>query len=166
MITTNKEIVDRIKEARLFRGMTQQNLADALGKTSAAISDLERGKVQVSAIDLLKLAAVLNKPIEYFYGEEIGDKEIEDFVAVIRRQPQNIKKESMETTRLLLQMQSLNDVFDRNPDNQPTFEEVKDTFIAFITFSKKINDMTTQINTIRDQIMPMLKEYGININPG
>ena len=62
----NEIIVKRIKAARMERGLTQQNLADQLGRTAAALSDLERGKVQVTASDLLKLARYLNKPIEYF----------------------------------------------------------------------------------------------------
>jgi len=86
-MTTNQEIVARIKEARRQRNMTQQQLAALLGKTAAAVSDMERGKVQVSASDLSILANTLNKPIEFFYGEEIGDSDIQDLVAVMRKLP-------------------------------------------------------------------------------
>ena len=75
----NDLIVKRIKEARLERGLTQQNLAKHLGRSTASISELERGKVQVTASDLFLIAQLLNKPIEYFYGEEFSDKDIQEY---------------------------------------------------------------------------------------
>jgi transcriptional regulator with XRE-family HTH domain len=55
----NETIIKQIKAARMERGLTQQDLADQLGRTAAAISDLERGKVQVTASDLYKLSRYL-----------------------------------------------------------------------------------------------------------
>lgn len=40
----NEIIVKRIKEARLERGYTQHDLAEHLGRSTAAISELEREK--------------------------------------------------------------------------------------------------------------------------
>ncbi len=66
LIPMNDLIVKRIKEARIERRFTQQDIAKHLGRSTAAISELERGKVQVSASDLYQIAQLLNKPIEYF----------------------------------------------------------------------------------------------------
>ena len=66
----NEIIVKRIKEARLERRLTQHNLAEHLGRSTAAISELERGKVQVTASDLYQISQMLNKPIEFFYNED------------------------------------------------------------------------------------------------
>ena len=55
----NNIIVKRIRDVRKERGLTQQDLANILDKTAAAISDLERGKVQVNASDLYKIATLL-----------------------------------------------------------------------------------------------------------
>lgn len=76
----NEEIVKRIKKVRTDKGLTQQDLANHLGKTAAAISDLERGKVQVSAADLFKISTLLEKPIQYFYGETLLREEDEEFL--------------------------------------------------------------------------------------
>lgn len=84
MAFRNLDIVKRIKAARMHAGLTQKELATNLGRTSAAISDLERGKVQVSAIDLFKLSRLLKKPIEYFYGEDLGDDFTQELIAGIR----------------------------------------------------------------------------------
>jgi transcriptional regulator with XRE-family HTH domain len=64
--------------------MTQKDLGDFLGKTSAAISEIERAKVQINPVDLYKLSMLLNKPVAYFYGESFGDEEFDDLKANIR----------------------------------------------------------------------------------
>ncbi len=162
-MTTNQEIVARIKEARRQRNMTQQQLAALLGKTAAAVSDMERGKVQVSASDLSILANTLNKPIEFFYGEEIGDSDIQDLVAVMRKQPHEARQQSIETTKMLLRLQSMGDTLTRDPENQPSFEEIRDFITDFMTYSKQINDLTAQMNKIRDELFQALKDQGIDI---
>ena len=47
-----KYIRDHIRLAREERQMSQNDLAKAIGKTNVTISDIERGKVGVSSIDL------------------------------------------------------------------------------------------------------------------
>src|ERR1051325_3476892 len=137
----NDLIVKRIKDARIERGKTQKDLADYLEKTSAAISDLERGKVQVSASDLYKIAQQLNKPIEYFYGEDFGDKETEDMLAVMRKQPKGTRSEAMEVTNLLLKMQSFEEEF-RNfpPDQVFPVERAVEFYNFMVPFVAAINE--------------------------
>ena len=89
----NEKIAKRIREARKERGLTQQDLANQLGRTAAAISDLERGKVQVNATDLYQISQFLNRPIEYFYGEDYLGSDVQDLIAIIRKMPKDIRKE-------------------------------------------------------------------------
>ena len=63
----NKYIRERIKQARLEAGETQEDLAKKMEKTRVAISDLERGRVSVNSSDLGFIAAYYDKPISYFY---------------------------------------------------------------------------------------------------
>jgi len=63
----NKYIRERIKQARLDAGETQEDLAKKMEKTRVAISDLERGRVSVNSSDLGFIAAYYDKPISYFY---------------------------------------------------------------------------------------------------
>lgn len=63
----NTYIRERIKQARLDAGQTQEDLAKKMEKTRVAISDLERGRVSVNASDLGFIAAYYDKPISYFY---------------------------------------------------------------------------------------------------
>jgi transcriptional regulator with XRE-family HTH domain len=160
----NDLIVKRIKDARIERGLTQKDLADYLEKTSAAISDLERGKVQVTASDLYKLSQLLNKPIEYFYGEEFGNPEIEDMLAVMRKQPKGTRSEAMEITTLLMQMQSFEDEFRNWPqDKEYPVEKALEFYNFMVPFVAAINDMATKINTMKELYDNEFKARGIDI---
>ncbi|WP_182185508.1 helix-turn-helix domain-containing protein [Pectinatus frisingensis] len=64
----------RIKEGRLFRNLSQENLADELGVTKQAISQYENGVVTPKSEIIYKLADVLEFPLNYFskgYSEKI-----------------------------------------------------------------------------------------------
>jgi transcriptional regulator with XRE-family HTH domain len=63
----NKYIRVKIKEARQEANETQEDLAFSLEKTRVAVSDLERGRVNVNAADLAIIAAHYGKPISYFF---------------------------------------------------------------------------------------------------
>jgi transcriptional regulator with XRE-family HTH domain len=160
----NEIIVKRIKEARLERSLTQHDLAEYLGRSTAAISELERGKVQATAHDLYLIAQLLNKPIEYFYGEEYGEPEIHDLIAVLRKQPAEVRTQSIETTKLILQMQQIGDIIREEPEKDLSIEELQSFLGAFITFSKQINDLTIKMNDIRDKLIQELKAQGIDLS--
>ena len=59
-------IREHIVRAREQAGMTQEELGKAIGKTNVSISDIERGRVGVSAIDLINIARTLNQPLNHF----------------------------------------------------------------------------------------------------
>ena len=154
----NNLIVNRIKAARSERGLTQKDLAEHLKKTQASISDLEKGKVQVSASDLYDIAQLLNKPIEYFYGEEIGDVEIQDIVAVMRKLPPQNRKSSLAITNMILQMQSKVEEVEKYPkDKEVPIEEVQEFYNLFAPFAIAINEMSKKINEMKDKFDEELK---------
>ena len=58
---------ERIREARQEWGMSQQELADKVGRSRPAISQMETGKMEPDASTLYSLAIVLRKPLIYFF---------------------------------------------------------------------------------------------------
>ena len=72
----NNIIAERILKARICENVTQREIGLALGRTSASISDIERGKTKVKASDLLIIAERLDRGINYFYGG-MGEYKIE-----------------------------------------------------------------------------------------
>jgi len=57
----------RIREAR--GDLTQKELADRIHKKQESISDLERGRTEVGAFDLVGIAVNLGKKITFFYED-------------------------------------------------------------------------------------------------
>jgi len=158
----NQKIAERTKQTRKERSFTQAELAELLNRTASNISDIERSRVQVSAVDLYLIAQFLNKPIEYFYGEEYRENDIQDLVAVIRKQPPEARKDSIQTTKLLLSMQQLGDKLQGN-DKKPSIEEIQEFLTSFISFSDKLNEMSREANKVRNMVVNALKEQGIDI---
>jgi transcriptional regulator with XRE-family HTH domain len=62
-----KFLRERIKTARKGYHMTQAVLGKAINKSGVVISDMERGRTEVNAADLMRIAHVLEKPIKYFF---------------------------------------------------------------------------------------------------
>lgn len=61
-----KNIIERLKTARLDVGIKQEDLASKLKKPQSYISKIERGERRVDAAELKELAKILKKDINYF----------------------------------------------------------------------------------------------------
>nr|PZN43745.1 MAG: hypothetical protein DIU70_03370 [Bacillota bacterium] len=66
----------RIREARIQRGLSQQELAEAIGFSRPAVNSWEHGRSEPSFETLQKIATVLGKPLTWFLGSEEGDKDL------------------------------------------------------------------------------------------
>ena len=57
----------RMRQRRTLLGMTQTDLADALGMSFQQVQKYERGTNRIGSSRLFKLSQVLDVPIEYFF---------------------------------------------------------------------------------------------------
>lgn len=64
-----RDIGKRIQKAREESGMSQEELASALGITQSALSNYELGKRRLYLANLEQLANVLGRPLSYFMEE-------------------------------------------------------------------------------------------------
>jgi transcriptional regulator with XRE-family HTH domain len=64
---------DRIRAARLERGMTQSQIAKAAGVTFQQIQKYERGANRVSASMLVRIAKVLDRSLVSLFPDEAAD---------------------------------------------------------------------------------------------
>jgi transcriptional regulator with XRE-family HTH domain len=62
-----------LREWRKFRGMTQQELADALETSKSVISDMERGELQLSPKWLRRIAPILKTQPGYILDHDPAD---------------------------------------------------------------------------------------------
>lgn len=67
-----------IRKARIEAKMSQAELADKAYFRQAAISQIEAGKRDVSALEVVNLSYALNKPITYFFPFHLFDIKFED----------------------------------------------------------------------------------------
>lgn len=161
MALTEATIGKKIREAREQLGMTQKDLATHLKRTSAAISDLERGKVQVTAVHLHKLANVLKKPLEYFYDEDFGGKDMEDLIALMRRANPESRANSINTLRIILKMETVTQALQTTSDRQEqwkllaefmqTFQELSGQLQKFSSLGQQMQGAFSQILTPENQ---------------
>lgn len=59
----------RLKEAREYVGITQEDAASHLKVRRSAISEMEAGKRGVGALEMKSLAALYERPTSWFTGE-------------------------------------------------------------------------------------------------
>lgn len=66
----------RLKEAREYVGLLQEDVASALGIPRASVSALESGKRRVTGLELRRLGRIYRKPVGWLLGDE--DTELSD----------------------------------------------------------------------------------------
>lgn len=159
----NEQIVNKIKKARVDRGFTQQDIGKLLGKSAASISELERGNVQVNAADLYRIAKYLNKPIEYFFSENDSENEIQDLMAILRKQSPEAMKQSIMVISLIIQMQEVSDKLNENPDEDPSIDDIRKFLDAFIKYQEYLNILKIGLDEIKKKLLDELKEQGIEL---
>ena len=63
-----KQFLDRLRAARLAAGLTQAQVASALGKPQSFVSKCENGERRVDAIEFADLAALYSASMEALAG--------------------------------------------------------------------------------------------------
>lgn len=69
-----KELGQRIRQLRQTKGKSQGAMGQYMGRTHAAISDIELGKTNLTVQDLSKIAAFLGIPIEEILKQPVQEQ--------------------------------------------------------------------------------------------
>jgi transcriptional regulator with XRE-family HTH domain len=67
MMNLKQHIGLRVKSARREKGLTQEDLADRIGKAVATLSNIERGEALTGLETLSLIAQATGKPIVFFF---------------------------------------------------------------------------------------------------
>jgi len=71
MLGTEKtEVGQKVRELRKAAGMTQQELATAIGVKQSDLSRMENGEYRVSLSSLVKILQTLDMSVSEFFGEK------------------------------------------------------------------------------------------------
>jgi transcriptional regulator with XRE-family HTH domain len=63
----DRYVGDRIKEARLSAGISQQELGDRMGVSYQQVQKYERGINRINGARIGRLVTALNRPLTYFF---------------------------------------------------------------------------------------------------
>lgn len=86
----------RLKEAREYLELSQDEVARALSVPRTAISLIETGQRRVDAIELKKLAEIYQRPIGYFTGAEGSTVAIPETVRHLARTAAKLSDQDRE----------------------------------------------------------------------
>lgn len=80
-----RQLATRLKEAREYLELSQDEVARALGVPRSAISLIETGQRKVDAVELRKMAELYQLPIAHFTGEAISTPPMQETVQHLAR---------------------------------------------------------------------------------
>jgi transcriptional regulator with XRE-family HTH domain len=80
-----KELGTRLRAAREYVGLSQDEVAKYLAIPRTALSHIETGQRRIDALELKKLARLYKRPVGYFTGEEKVEEELPADVAHLAR---------------------------------------------------------------------------------
>lgn len=61
-----QKFIKLLRKARAESGLTQKQVADKLNKPQSFVSKSEFGERRVDFVELVKIAKILGKPLDYF----------------------------------------------------------------------------------------------------
>lgn len=86
----------RLREAREYLNLSQEEVAKRVGIARAAISLIESGQRRVDALELSKFARVYQRPVNYFTSEKVEQGELPAEVAFAARAIQGLSKNDLQ----------------------------------------------------------------------
>jgi transcriptional regulator with XRE-family HTH domain len=84
--TERKQLGARLREARKYLGLKQEDVATYLEIPRTALGDIESGQRRVEAIELTHLAKLYKQPVSYFIGEDVAAAALPASVAYLARE--------------------------------------------------------------------------------
>jgi len=102
----NVRIGGIIREARLNRKITQEQLSEAVDVTPAFIGHIERGSRSLSLPTLAGIANILNIPMSYFFTDKDpapDEKTLKDLMQLIEGRSEKTKAAVLDIVRAALQ---------------------------------------------------------------
>jgi transcriptional regulator with XRE-family HTH domain len=87
---------DRLREARKYLGLKQEEVANYLKIPRTALADIEGGQRRVEALELTRLAKLYRQPVAYFTGEDEAGASLPVDVAHLARQAVGLSQQDRD----------------------------------------------------------------------
>lgn len=103
-----KTLGQKIREYRLKRGMTQEELAEKLLSSKSTISEYENNKIDIKISILREIAKVLGTPLPHLLSEEdddIDDEVMQMAMALNQIKSKELRKAAIKQVMILAEME-------------------------------------------------------------
>lgn len=91
-----RQLGDRLREARKYLGLKQEEVATYLKIPRTALTDIENGQRRVEAIELTRLAKLYRQPAAFFTGEDEASANLPVDVAHLARRAADLSPEDRD----------------------------------------------------------------------
>jgi transcriptional regulator with XRE-family HTH domain len=91
-----RRLGDRLREARKYLGLKQEEVAGYLKIPRTALTDIENGQRKVEAIELTRLAKLYRQPVGYFTGEDAASASLPVDVAHLARRVADLSQQDRD----------------------------------------------------------------------
>jgi len=93
-----REIGTKLREAREYLDLTQQEVSEVVGLPRSAISLIEQGQRRLETLELKQLAELYGRPISDFTGERI-EKQADEIRVLMRKAEAMSEQDRREIVR-------------------------------------------------------------------
>ncbi len=105
----NSTMGGRMKEQRIKAGMTQEQLAEMMCTTKAAISQYENNKVDIKGSVIIEIAGILGTTAGYLLNNEVSvgdvDEQMKEMMEIFRGLGNDeIRRMAMEQVKILIKL--------------------------------------------------------------
>lgn len=91
-----RRLGDRLREARRYLGLKQEEVATYLKIPRTALTDIENGQRKVEAIELTRLARLYRQSVAFFTGEDEAAASMAPDVAHLARQAAKLSRKDRD----------------------------------------------------------------------
>ena len=91
-----RRLGERLREARKYLGLKQEEVASYLKIPRTALTDIESGQRRVEVIELTRLARLYRQPIEFFTGPSDASAGLQDDIAHLARQVADLSQQDRD----------------------------------------------------------------------
>jgi transcriptional regulator with XRE-family HTH domain len=91
-----RQLGERLREARKYLGLKQEEVANYLKLPRTALTDIESGQRKVEALELTRLARLYRQSVGYFTGEDEASAGLPADVAHLARRVADLSAQDRE----------------------------------------------------------------------
>ena len=84
-------------------------------------------------------------------------------MAILRKQSPEARNQSIMVISIIIQMQEVSDKLNKNPDEEPSTEDIRKFLDAFIQYQEYLNILKFGLDEIKKKLLQELKSQGIEL---